>query len=211
MSIYISLLLLVMPGFIARKIYKQTNNIRESLVQSEETLYCLLNSLVVFFMLFLGLGILSFCFPWAVSMFDLNFLIVCFNDVIFIFKYAFASVLCSLLLGLSTHKLLKGYAYLINIVRDKRDIGELSISHTIFDDMFNDGRNHFVAIFKDDKMVARGEIRSSVEHYKEFCLEAVEDDVELLEKMGGKLPKFNRIYYDAKIGLAIKEYDMPIS
>ena len=75
-----------MPGFVARKIYKQTCDTREELGQSEETMYCLLCSLAVFLALFLGAGILSFWFPWAYNMFNLGSLAEYFSDMHFTAK-----------------------------------------------------------------------------------------------------------------------------
>ena len=70
MEDYIALLLLVVPGFIARKVYKQTNDVHEMTDQFTETLYCLLNSMAIFIIIFARIGILSFTDLWAKNLFD---------------------------------------------------------------------------------------------------------------------------------------------
>lgn len=182
MSIYIALLLLVLPGFLSRKIYKQTNDIRETYDQYEETLYCLLNSLIIFLLIFILAGIISFKYNWAMNMFDLKILSEYFLDVKFIIKYSVIATVFSYLLGIFTHKILYLHQKIINFVRKKKNLTEIKLSNTIFDEMFNDNQKHFVEIYKDDKMIARGEILISNEKHKEFCLEYFEEDIEVLKK-----------------------------
>ena len=207
MNIYIALLLLVLPGFLTRKIYKQTNDIRENLDQFEETLYCLLNSLIVFLLMFILAGVISFKYDWAAQMFNLEILSKYFLDVKFVIKYFVVATLMSYTLGIFMHKLMTFHQQIINFVRKKKNLTIVELSNTIFDDMFHDNLKHFVEIYKDDKMIARGEIAVSNEKHKEFCLDVVEDDIDFIKKIGGELPHPKRIYYDGEKNIVIKEYN----
>ena len=90
MEDYIALLLLVVPGFIARKIYKQTNDVHETTDQFTETLYCLLNSMAIFIIIFARIGILSFTDLWAKNLFDLKVLSETFETMSFVIEYSLA-------------------------------------------------------------------------------------------------------------------------
>ena len=108
-----------------------------------------------------------------------------------------------------TDKMLAAYTAMLNLVRRVKGMNEISISHTIFDDMFNDGQPHYIALFSGNKMIARGRLVCSVEKYKEFWLDDFENDVKRIEEKGIEMPAFKRTYFDARTGVLIKEYDMP--
>lgn len=196
MENYIALLLLVVPGFIARKIYKQTTNIREDLSQFEETLYCLFYSLII------AIISLWICGAWYG---DIKTIITLYNNLKFITSYAITASVLSILLGLFIKYLLYWYNKAINRLRHNKD-GEIAISHTIFDDVFNDGNHHFVEVYKDGKLLGRGEIKSSVEKYKEFYLEDGEMGYRKLSfALGISQIPYKGVYIDGKTGIVIKE------
>ena len=215
MGTYMGLLLLVLPGYVARKIYKQTNDIRDDLSQFEETMYCLLNSITIFAVMFIIIGIASFWIPEAANKFSAASLTVSFDSIGFIAIYGTAAFLLAALLGRYTAEILAAYTRKINKIRAKKKLETIIISETIFDAVFNDPKEEIaagipphVAVFKDDKFIGRGILKLRNEHYKEFYLEDAEQDFKYLEDERGKLPPYKGIYLDSKIGLVIKIYDI---
>ena len=195
MENYIALLLLIVPGFIARKIYKQTTNVREDLSQFEETLYCLFYSLII--------AIISLWICGALYG-DIKTIITLYNNLTFITSYAITAIVLSIVLGASIKYLLIGYNKAVNRLRNDKD-GEIAISHTIFDDVFNDGKPHWIEVYKDGKLLGQGFLEYSVEKYKELYLSDLTDEYrELLFVSNGKI-EYKGVYIDGKTGITIKD------
>ena len=197
MGTYIALLLLVVPGFIARKIYKQTNNIREDLGQWEESLYCLFYSLV--------LAVVAMALTGALQMNTIPQWEQLFTSMAFCIKYTAVVGVGSVVLGLLTRPLLTGYTWIINKLRRKQD-GQIAISTTIFDELFHDGHRHLVEVYKDDKFICRGELVESIERYKEYYIkDCMEEYQELLQALQCSALPYVGTYIDGKTGFVIKE------
>ena len=130
-------LLLVLPGFVARKIYKQTNNIREECSQFDETLYCLLNSLAIFGFVVSSLIVISFAIPGSEYPLSIMGIGEKLDNVLFVLEYMLSAGALSLLVGLSTGKVLKLYnEKFVNAFRARKGLSPSSISVTVFDDTF---------------------------------------------------------------------------
>ena len=201
MENYIALLLMIVPGFMARKIYKQTSNIREELGQFEETLYCL------FYSLFISITVL-----WISGALygDVATILTLFHGLPFITEYAVAATVVSVIMGISIKYLLAGYNHIINIIRNDKD-GKIIISNTIYDNIFNNGKTHIVEVYKDGIFLGRGAIVNSVEKYKEFYLEDVEEGYrEVTDAMGVSQLPYKGIYIDGRTGIVIKELDITL-
>lgn len=211
MENYIALLFLIVPGFISRKIYKQTHNIRDNLTQFEKTMYCLLNSSIIIIVMLFILDSFSYI-STASKVQDITAL---FNDIKFILFYGFSVSLVSIFIGLSTYRALRIYNWIINKIRDADD-SKIEISTTIFDNCFNrqtlfqkkHNINHLVEIYKNDKLIGRGELISSVEKYKEFQLKPCEESIETIIEAKGSKNLYSVIYIDGQTGLVIKEIDL---
>lgn len=203
MESYIALLLLIVPGFVARKIYKQTNNIREDLGQWEESLYCLFYSLV--------LAVVAMALTGALQMNTIPQWEQLFASMAFCIKYAAVVGVGSVILGLLTHPLLTRYIWLINKIRRQQD-GYIDISKTIFDECFSDGELHIVEVYKDGKFLARGGLIRYSEKYKEFYLEDVEEEyTDLLYQRGVPRLPYLGTYVDGQTGMSIKVIDLSAS
>lgn len=212
MDNYIALLFLVVPGFISRKIYRQTHNVRDDLTQFAETMYCLLNSTIIIIIMCVILTLLSYINPES-NLYDITEL---FNNMKFILMYALFVSVVSILMGLSTYKALRLYNMLINRIRNVDD-SNIEISSTIFDNCFtkqtelqkkHDNINHVVEIYKDDKLIGRGELIASVEKYKEFQLKPCEEGIEAIIEAKGSKNLYNTIYIDGQTGIVIKEINL---
>ena len=221
MEDYIALLLLVVPGFIARKVYKQTNDVHETTDQFTETLYCLLNSMAIFIIIFARIGILSFTDVWAKNLFDLKVLSETFETMSFVLEYSLAALIVSIILGLITGWLLDIYTKFINIIRRKKDMSDIAISHMVFDDIFNSPEyefidpygnriKHLVAIYKEDKLIARGNLEKSAGLGHEIYLTDCEAAFKKIEETFGGFPRFRGTYINGQTGILIKEYDVSV-
>ncbi len=198
MENYIALLLLIVPGFVARKIYKQTTDIRDDLSQFEESLYCLLNSTII---TAIAASILYFR---GYRPLTINAL---YGNIQFIAVYAALVFVLSIVLGFTIKPALCLYNKLINICRGKSS-DDIVISKTIFDMAFNDGKTHLVEVYKDGKFLGRGVLSANVEKYKELYLEDVEEEyADLLQTVGSNHLPYIGTYIDGKTGLVIKEID----
>lgn len=200
MENYIALLLLIVPGFISRKIYKQTNNVREDLGQFEETLYCLATSLVI--------GIISLWIAGAYFTSDIYTIKGLFGNITFIRNYALTCLLVSIPVGFLIYASLRIYNKVINVARGNNK-GQVVLSTTVFDERFNDGKHHIVEVYKDDKFLGRGILNERIEKTKELYLLDIEKVYQkAIEKHKvDKLP-YKGVYIDGKTGLVIKEINL---
>ena len=201
MENYIALLLLIVPGFIARKIYKQTNNVREDLSQFEETLYCLATSLVI--------GIISLWVAGAYFTNDISTIKGLFGNITFIRNYALTCLLISIPVGFLIYASLRIYNKVINVARGNNK-GQVVLSTTVFDERFNDGNYHFVEVYKDDKLLGRGMLNDRIEKYKElYLIDSEKAYKELLQSYEVEKFPYKGIYIDGKSGIVIKEINLP--
>lgn len=202
MGAYISLLLLIVPGFVARKIYKQTNNIREDLGQWEESLYCLFYSLL--------LAVVAMALTGALQADTIPQWEQLFTSMSFCIKYSAVVGIGSVILGLLTRPLLTVYNRIINKVRRQQD-GYIDISQTIFDECFSDGEIHIVEVYKDGKFIARGGLIRHSEKYKEFFLEDIEEDyIKKMYDLGISQLPYLGTYVDGQTGISIKVIDSSV-
>lgn len=210
MDNYIAMLLLVMPGFVARKVYKQTNDIREDLSTFEETMYCLFNSALIILGLLVGLEYMNGTSYIAVR--DL------FEDISFIIAYGATAFGAAVILGLLTGCFLRFYNGVINLIRRKRHLAAIGISEDVLDAFLTaDGMktksadgielDRLIEISKDGETIARGALKMGNMKHREFYLEDCEAELKGSE---GKveMPPITKIYVDGRQGLVIREYDL---
>ena len=205
----LAILLLIVPGYISRKIYKHTNDVRDELSTFEETLYCLMFSGIISIVAatIMLVSIYGFCFNY--SSLQSKDLQVYANSLEFIAKYIGWVLIVATILGLSTYRLNEWYTYWINKARGTQKTAVI-LNQSIFDIYFNDvSYHHYIELYKDDKFICRGRLNNCVEKYKELGIEPCEDQlIKLEEKLGG-IP-YKHIYYDGRLGIMIKEYDIQI-
>lgn len=211
MEAQIAILLLIVPGYIARKIYKHTNDVRDDLSTFEETLYCLMYSGIISLLAIVILigWFVPFDSILELSIFDLKDI---FTKLTFVALYMCVVLVLSILTGIGIYRLNAWYTYIINKIRGK-DKTSVVLNKSIFDTYFNDGKyQHYVDVYKDDKFIGRGRIKNSVEKYKELGLEPCEAKLEALRKRfdEDEIELYKNIYYDSKSGLLIKEYNVDI-
>lgn len=211
MDKYIALLLLVMPGFVARKIYKQTSNIREDLNTFEETMYCLLDSALIILVLFRGLA--------AYGVVSLDALLSYFDDMRFIAAYGFVALAAAFVFGLLTGWLREKYNWCINKIRAKKGMAQLVISQDVLDEfLLADGMNTNIAdgtimprlieIYKDGKFLASGWLQLGNMKRREFLLDDCSEGINGYFEKNKKMPPVKGCYVDGRLGLTIKEYDL---
>lgn len=218
MDNYIALLLLVMPGFVARKIYKQTNDVREDLNTFEETMYCLLDSTAIMLFVF---GIFSVFYSlFHVGEFSIRELSVYFDDMRFCVAYGFSAAFAAYILGVSSGEILETYNKEINMIRKNKGMAQIAISQDVLDEFLSsDGMQtkmadgtalpRLIEICKDGQMVARGWLKFTNMKHREFYLENCEAGVTgFLKKDKEKMPPIKKIYVDGRLGLIIREYDL---
>lgn len=211
METQFSLLLCVVPGYISRKIYKQINDVSDDLSTFEETLYCLIFSGVISFVSLNLLVIL-----WLGSGCDYSELTYVtlksyFNNLKFVTIYIIMSMILSIGFAFLINPLMKAYIWLVNFYRRKTNKPQVVLNQSVFDTIFNNKDGvHYVEIHKDDKLICRGLLKSSVEKYKELSIELCEEGIDnIIASLEWEKPKYKHIYYDCKTGLLIKEYDFP--
>lgn len=206
----LAILLLIVPGYIARKIYKHTNDVRDDLNTFEETLYCLMFSgaIALIALMFMLISIHGINFDY--STLQIKNLREYANSIEYIAKYICLVIIMAIVLGLITFQLNTWYTYLVNKVRSPKKT-PVVLNQSIFDAYFNDGQyQHFVEIYKDDKFLCRGRLNSNVEKYKELGIEPCEEGIiEVMDALEMEYPRYKKIYYDGPSGILIKEYDFP--
>ena len=211
MDNYIALLFLVMPGYIARKIYKHTSDVREDLSAFEETMYCLLNSSLIVLVLF---GFIAVAGIQSYSVLEEYF-----DNTFFIVGYGITALILACILGLCTEWLRGKYNAAINWRRRKKGMALLSISQDVLDEMLlTDGMaiklengstiSKFIEVYKDDKMIARGGLKVSNIKHREFILEDCEKGLNYYLDTYKEMPPVKKAYVDGRLGLTIKEYDL---
>lgn len=158
MEAQIAILLLIVPGYIARKIYKHTNDVRDDLSTFEETLYCLMYSGIISLLAIVILigWFVPFDSILELSIFDLKDI---FTKLTFVALYMCVVLVLSILTGIGIYRLNAWYTYIINKIRGK-DKTSVVLNKSIFDTYFNDGKyQHYVDVYKDDKFIGRGRIK----------------------------------------------------
>jgi hypothetical protein len=210
MENYLAILLLIVPGYIARKIYKHTNDVRDDLSTFEETLYCLMFSGIISIVA-LTIMVISIhgCY-FDYSTLHVSDIQLYANNLGFIGKYVGLVLIVTTILGLSTYWLNIYYTYCVNMVRGTEKAAVV-LNQSIFDSYFNDGKyQHFVEVYKDGTLLCRGRLNSNVEKYKELGIEPCENGIkDMMVALKMKQPRYKKIYYDGIRGILIKEFDFP--
>lgn len=205
----LAILLLIVSGYIARKIYKHTNDVRDDLSTFEETLYCLMFSGIISIVAvsIMLVSIHGLCFNYStLQAADIQ---VYANNLEFIAKYIGLVLIVATILGLITYRLNEWYTYWINKARGSQKTA-VTLNQSIFDTYFNDRKyRHYIELYKEDKLICRGRLNNCVEKYKELGIEPCEAQFIELEELLGEIP-YKHIYYDGRLGIMIKEYDIRI-
>lgn len=206
MDNYIAILLLVVPGFISRKIYGNLVDLQPAKDNFEETTYSLIFSAFNI----LGIYIIFYLVSWYDG--DLRFLtktniMNSFNNPRFVATYAIMALLSSLLIAFIWKMIHPGYIYFINYFRKKSRKNELSASDSVFHDSFNDDETHWVEICKDDKVLIRGVILRMDRENGEYYLLDAEENFQVFTNEEGKIKRYKGCYFDAKNNIIIREID----
>ena len=146
------------------------------------------------------------------STFEETLYCLIFSGVIsFVTIYIIMSMILSIGFAFLINPLMKAYTWLVNFYRRKTNKPQVVLNQSVFDTIFNNKDGvHYVEIHKDDKLICRGLLKSSVEKYKELSIELCEEGSDnIIASLEWEKPKYKHIYYDCKTGLLIKEYDFP--
>lgn len=208
MDNYIALLLLVVPGFISRKIYGYLVDLQPTKDNFEETTYSLIFSAFNI----LGIYIIFYFVSWYegnVELLTKANIINSFNNPRIVAIYAVMAFLSSVLIAFIWKMLYPYYIKFINYFRKKSGQNELSMSDSVFYDSFNDGKMHWVEICKDGKVLARGVIVRMDKENGEYYLLDAEGNFQQVTDTEGKIRKYKGYYFDAKNNIFIREVDFP--
>jgi hypothetical protein len=192
METYIALLLLVVPGFIAKYIYGKLDH----QIEVEDKFENIINSLIFnVFILLLNYFVLDlFGFLSGAEIKDVTIL---FNSVNFILGYTLLTLITAIAVAVIWDKSNPFYMKLINKYRETENRNCI-LRDTVLASSFNDGKSHLISIEKDDKELFRGLILHIDSEKKEMYIEAM-PDIHLITEVKGK-------YFDFDKNIQITEY-----
>lgn len=192
MENYIALLLLVVPGFIAKHVYGKIN----SQISTEDKFDNIITALIfsIFIMLLNYLVLNFFGIIESVTFLEITTL---FGTVNFVLKYTLITLVTAVIVAFVWDNIEPLCMDLINKYRDEKKRNHVS-RDTVFSKSFNDNQSHLISVEKDDKELFRGLILHINSGTKEMYIQAVED-ANLITDIKGK-------YYDFEKNIQITEY-----
>lgn len=154
METYIALLLMIVPGFIAREVYDKLNNERNQTNKFEETIIALIFSVFVLGLNFLLLIVVHIIIVRKLS--DVRNLFSQFNSISFTLMYIGITIIFSIIVGFTWHLLSPILQTITDIIRKHEGKNEIIFAPSVWDLKFDDGNNHAICVIKDNKEIAKG-------------------------------------------------------
>lgn len=213
MDNYTALLLLVVPGFISRKIYEKLSDQRPTKNSFEETIYSLIFSVFNLLTLYL-LAVFIFWITGYLYLLSKESIVDSFNNSHLIALYVFLNLFSSFLTAGIWKLLQPHYVKLMSRLKNGENGNEIIPSNSVFHEVLSDGNAHLVEVYKEDKFIARGIL--SVMHHEEgeYYLEDAEEEFKILQdKNEDKNEKKGKLQYkgycvNTKTGLIIKKINI---
>lgn len=201
---YIAILFMIIPGFITRGIYQRLNyNIREK-TDFETTISALIYSVFVI--------CITFFILIKANLFHLDKISTLkghFEDPIFILEYAGLTLMVSIVLAFLWDYIYPCISRLENQYRRKRNRNEVLNGESLWDSVFNDGKEHIVSVEIDGIDKGKGTLigmSTASEGKIEFRIRN-QNEINFLENNGVELT-LKATYFDLKNKIVVREYNL---
>ena len=194
---YMALLLFVMPGYLARLVYGHV----EDRILEKDKFHIIMESLLYNIVIIPAVYIALLCIGVSTENVQAFFLIPT-NIAI----YGVCSFVMAILAGLAWKYLKPRYVKGINLVRKLSNQNSIELGKSVFDLTFNDGEVHWVEIYRDAELLARGIL------YRMFAARGElyvtdEKDISAYMDESNKIKRYKGTYIDYKNNLVVKEID----
>ncbi len=195
-----ALLLLVVPGFICQVIYERLNKGRRLEDSFEKTVVALIYSVAI-------LAVNAAVLYWVFRVSTVKGIKLRFESVLFLLEYVAITAGSSLLVALIWNFVSPWTVKPINWLRRRTGKEQIGHSETVWDEAFQDGRNHAVLIEKDGKVLGKGFVKyMTYSHNK--VREVYLDQEKVIDGRPELFGQFAGTYIDFTNGLTIREYDL---
>ncbi|CAI3248902.1 conserved membrane hypothetical protein [Clostridium neonatale] len=199
MEKFLAIILMVIPGFIIRKIKTETETAKEIKSDTEKTIVSLIYSVPV---LILNLFILVFMFKFT----KMDQLLIMFEDLQFILEYSILTIISTIIVSISLILIeTKLKMKFVNFLRAKRGEPEKTNSISPWEDFFKESKEMPVKILRNGNIIAQGFIKHwdlDGKSERDIVLVHVEDMIKNAECF----TEIKREYVDYKNDLVIQEY-----
>lgn len=200
METYLALLLLIMPGYVAKTINGHLCDNINTNDKFRLTMEALMYDAAIIPIVYL---LLHF---WTADIDNIN---IFFANMKNIMVYAGCAGIVSVVFGILWKWILVWYQQGINSLRgaekgEKPEANKITIGKSLFDISFNDGQAHLVEVYKDGNVIGRGYLSGMYYDNHEITL-AVGKEEEGLTSMDESEKHYKFIYMDWKNGLVVKE------
>lgn len=196
MESYFALLLLVMPGYLARLINSHlTNEMKET-----DKFRIVMESMLYNVFILPAIYAILYCYNPMVENIQQFF-----TAPVNIGLYLACMLGVSILLGAAWSKLKPVYTWSINCIRRWRGKNDIAISKLLFDIKFDDGEIHFVEVYRDEKLLGRGILSNMYAENGELFLVNAENVIKTSFAQYESSPEYKGIYLDYKNNLIVKE------
>ncbi|KHM52468.1 hypothetical protein SAMN02745671_01221 [Anaerovibrio lipolyticus DSM 3074] len=195
MDSYITLCLLIMPGYLARVI---NHHLCDSIVSNNKfdtIMESLLYDIVIIPLVYIIIRLLT---P---EIDDISSFFMNMNNVII---YGICSIVVSILLGWLSKYLIEIYQNIINRLRDNDN--KITIGKSIYNMNFNDGKVHLIEVYKDNTLLYKGILSNMYFDNKELLLEDANEEFKLIEQYGQLV--YKKTYINWESGIMIREVDI---
>jgi len=204
METYIALLFMVIPGFVARGIYQRLNhNIREK-TDFETTISALIYSVFVI--------CITFFILFCVNIFQVSNILTLkekFEEPLFILTYAILTFFVSVGVAFLWDFICPLTQHFVNWYRKKRKRNAVFDCESLWDSIFDDGKQHIVSVEIDGIDKGKGTLiglGASDDGKIEFQIRN-QDKIKFIEDNGITL-NLKYTYFDLKNKVIVKEYDL---
>lgn len=201
MENYIALLLIVMPGYLSRLIYRHISDEVPDKDKFKIIMESLLYDVIILPLVYL---IIHYITP------DIDQIKMFFTIPQYIGMYAICALFLSIVVSVSWKYLKPKYNHIVNYIRKARGLNEITLNQSVFTRAFNDGLTHWVEVYKDDKLITRGLILHFWDSNAELYVCDAEDCISPYLDIEGKVKQYKGVYVDYKHNIVIKEIDTEI-
>ncbi len=196
MENYVALLLFVMPGYLARLVY---GHVEDGVFEKDKfriIMESLLYNMAIIPMVYLALICLGINVESPHLFFSLPRNIA---------SYAVCAVVAAIIAGVAWRYLKPFYVKGINRLRRASDQNTIDIDKSVFDLAFNDGQIHWVEVYREGEMLARGIMGMMYASRGELYITDEEDCISVYMDKLGNPKRYKGTYIDYKNNMVIKE------
>lgn len=200
METYIALILFILPGYLARKIARDFLDTQPVINTFELTVSALLYDICIF----PGAYFLTWLrFP-DIALFRYTDFFSSTDRIVWL---ATATILTAVFAGFIVPWIQRLYISMLNRIRTRQGQTIVTPNMTTFDSIFNDGEIHWVEVYQDKKLIARGILDQSYADMQELYVENNDELLPAYMDTVGKIKRYKGTYIDYKHHLIIKEID----